>query len=68
MGSGRKDGHLLITILAVVGALILIAGILIAVYRFFAPEYYLGYDDDEDLPEAPEEELAEENDNGEKTD
>lgn len=51
MGSGRKDGHLLITILAVVGALVLIAGILIAVYRFFAPEYYVGYDDDEVLPE-----------------
>ena len=46
-------------ILAIIGAIVVIAGIAFAVYRFCAPEYLDDFDD-EDLDEDAAEEKAEE--------
>lgn len=61
MGNGRKDNQLLMTILAIVGIIVLALAVLYAVYRFFAPMYYMGYDEEAgELPqEEPESDRAE---------
>ena len=43
-----EESGILWMILAIIGAIVVTAGIAYAVYRFLAPDYYADYDDDLD--------------------
>lgn len=44
----KKEGHTLLWILAVIGAIAAVAGIAYAVYRYLTPSYFADFDEDID--------------------
>ena len=44
----KKETHPVVWVLAIVGAVVAVAGIAYAVYRYFAPDYYEEYEDFDD--------------------
>ncbi len=56
---GRTGLKVLKTVLIIIGVVVLIAAIAYALYRFFQPDYYEGYDDDVYDDDYEEEEAAE---------
>ena len=59
----EKNKNTVLWILAIVGAVAVVAGIAYAVYRFFTPDYLEDFEDDfeDDLDEYFEDEDGEEN-------
>ncbi len=49
--------HILTTVLAVIGAIAAILLAIWAIYLFFAPKYYIGYDEEAGEESGPDEEF-----------
>ncbi|HEY9574579.1 MAG TPA: hypothetical protein VIR32_03520 [Lachnospiraceae bacterium] len=44
----KKDSHIVLWVLAIIGAVAAVAGIAYGVYRFFTPDYLEDFEDDFD--------------------